>query len=155
MRLENDNMILEQQNILLLFNTKDSVNMEMAETIAISTGNGRWFNEYIETLVTSISKVLEEYSYYLGIHQYTIRRGLITSGGYLQDLEKESKICACALMLLRGTCWREYYDDKPCYVYETGILKNGMQSLIVKFYFSDISFLDELKNYNISFTYHG
>ena len=52
-------MTEQQQNILSLFNTKDPVNMEIAEETAISTGNGVWFSNWID------DKLKEE-----GVQQY-------------------------------------------------------------------------------------
>lgn len=142
---------LEQQNILSLFNTKDPVNMEMAETIAISTGNGQWFNEYIDAFAESLSKVLEKYFYYLSIY-YSIKRGLLTCIEYLHDLKSESKMCAYALITLGATCWRDY-DTEPCYGCEISILKDEIQSLSIRCYFADKSLLNEFTNHNILFTY--
>ena len=52
-------MTTEQQNIISLFNTKDPVNMEIAEETAIATGNGVWFSNWIN------DKIIEE-----GMQQY-------------------------------------------------------------------------------------
>jgi hypothetical protein len=52
-------MTEQQQNIVALFNTKDAANIEIAETIAISTGLGRWFNRYINKLIAKIGIILE------------------------------------------------------------------------------------------------
>jgi hypothetical protein len=54
-------MTEQQQNILELFNSSDPVNKELAEQIAISTGNGVWFNEWIDEQVRKIKIILKKY----------------------------------------------------------------------------------------------
>ena len=56
-------MTEQQQNILALFNTKDPVNMEIAEETAISTGNGVWFSNWIDEQINKIITILEKYCY--------------------------------------------------------------------------------------------
>lgn len=51
-------MTEQQQNILSLFNTKDPVNMEIAEETAISTGNGVWFSNWINKLLLKIYRAI-------------------------------------------------------------------------------------------------
>lgn len=59
-------MTTEQQNIISLFNTKDPVNMEIAEETAISTANGVWFSNWINDKIREEGiKIIEE-----GIQQY-------------------------------------------------------------------------------------
>jgi hypothetical protein len=54
-------MTTEQQNIINLFNSPDPVNMEIAEEIAISTGNGVWFSNWIDEQVRKIKVILKKY----------------------------------------------------------------------------------------------
>ena len=52
-------MTEQQQAILSLFNTKDAANMEIAESIAISTGLGKWFCRHINKLIAKIGIILK------------------------------------------------------------------------------------------------
>ena len=57
MKYSNNN---EQQNILSLFNTKDPINMEIAEETAIATGNGVWFSNWIDNLIYELYNFLKK-----------------------------------------------------------------------------------------------
>jgi hypothetical protein len=140
---------LEQQNILLLFNTKDPVNMEMAETIAISTGNGQWFNEYIDAFAENLSKILEKYTQYLSIN-HTIWEGFVNIGHAL-DLENKYKTVAYALILFKARWWTDWDMTHVCNI---SILETNLEKLRIIFHFKNSSLSDELKKYNVSFEYY-
>jgi hypothetical protein len=144
-----DNKTLERQNILLLFNTKDPVNMEMAETIAISTGNGQWFNEYIDTFAENLSKTLEKYAQYLSIDMIFGKR--VVNIGYPLDLENKYKTAAYALILFKTFWWTDWDMTHVC---EINILETDLEVLRIIFHFVNASLSDELKKYNVSFEYY-
>lgn len=51
-------MTEQQQNIVSLFNTKDRVNMEIAEETAIATGNGVWFSNWIDNKIEEVKSII-------------------------------------------------------------------------------------------------
>jgi hypothetical protein len=144
-----DNKTLERQNILLLFNTKDPVNMEMAETIAISTGNGQWFNEYIDTFAENLSKTLENYVQYLSI-EHIILEGVVNIG-HTRYLEVKYKTVAYALILFKTFWWTDWDMTHVCNI---SILETNLEKLRIIFHFVNASLSDELKKYNVSFEYY-
>jgi hypothetical protein len=54
-------MTIEQENIRELFNSQDVINRELAEELAIATGNGQWFSEMIDYYISKIKAVIKKY----------------------------------------------------------------------------------------------
>lgn len=101
-------MTEQQQNILALFNTKDPVNMEIAEETAIATGNGIWFSNWIDEYIKSVREILDKYCKFKNLfnraHLNLMYLQVILNGIYIEPFYETTDVWTDVFTLYENYC---------------------------------------------------